>query len=43
MRERAFRLLIEEKLSADESFRILQALVRSLVAEVERTRDRPAA
>jgi hypothetical protein len=38
LRERAFRLLIDEKLSADESFRILQALVRGLVGELERKR-----
>jgi hypothetical protein len=42
MRERAFRLLIDEKLSADESFRILQALVRGLVSELERKRGQPA-
>lgn len=41
LRERAFRLLIDEKLSADESFRILQALVRNLVGELERKRDQP--
>jgi hypothetical protein len=39
MRERAFRLLIDEKLSADESFRILQTLVGSLESELERGRD----
>ena len=39
MRERAFKLLIDEKLSADESFRILQALLRGLVGELERKRD----
>jgi TRAP-type uncharacterized transport system substrate-binding protein len=41
MRERAFKLLIDEKLSADESFRILQALLRGLVGELERKSDRP--
>ncbi|HSC16738.1 MAG TPA: hypothetical protein VLI71_16535, partial [Gammaproteobacteria bacterium] len=39
LRERAFKLLIDEKLSADESFRILQALVRGLVGELERKHD----
>ena len=46
LRDRAFSLLISEKLSADESFRILQTLISDVIHELEtvlRTRSGPTA
>lgn len=40
LRDRAFTLLIDEKLSADESFRILQDLVYNVIRELE-TAEQP--
>jgi hypothetical protein len=39
LRDRAFSLLIQEQLSADESFRILQALVYNIMNEFEAPRE----
>ena len=33
--DRAFKLLMEDKLAANESFRILQALIRDVLQEIE--------
>ena len=43
LRDRAFSLLIKEKLSADDSFRILQTLIGDIIDELEapRARDGP--
>ena len=34
--DRAFKLLMEDKLAANESFRILQALIRDVSQEIEK-------
>jgi hypothetical protein len=35
LRERAFSLLIQEKLSADDSFQILQSLIANVILEFD--------
>jgi hypothetical protein len=43
LRDRAFAQLIDEKLSADESFRILQALIHDVIRECETSPAEPDA
>ena len=43
LRDRAFSLLIKEKLSADESFRILQNLIGDLIQEFDPPAEQPRA